>query len=221
MQDGKILIRISSPLKETDCPWKVLRYSEAILVEDTQMVYGSRSAGVRGFLKVTQGTDIVRLERLAVELATPNQGASKHALCNDGPRSSLLFPITNAHSRSLSGPQRPRRRPRPAEPIQCRKRPTAALRTLCRRALTAAVAAQLTSWYTGKMPSDRSARRVITTRVFRAGQTPPDDDWSGVPVAERIDAVWELTRQCLEWTRTGTDEPRLQRSVSRVQRARR
>ena len=84
-----------------------------------------------------------------------------------------------------------------------------------------AVAAKRISWYTGAMSSERGARRVITSRVFRAGQTPPDDDWSESSVAERIDAVWELTRQCLEWTRTGTDEPRLQRSVSRVQRARR
>ena len=61
-------------------------------------------------------------------------------------------------------------------------------------------------------------QRVITTKVFRAGETPPDDDWIGSSVAERIDAVWELTRQCLAWNQTGTDEPRLQRSVSRVQR---
>lgn len=61
-------------------------------------------------------------------------------------------------------------------------------------------------------------QRVITTKVFRAGETPPEDDWIGSSVAERIDAVWELTRQCLAWNQTGTDEPRLQRSVSRVQR---
>jgi hypothetical protein len=61
-------------------------------------------------------------------------------------------------------------------------------------------------------------QRVITTRVFRAGEPPPEDDWIGLSVAERIDAVWELTRQCLAWNQTGTDEPRLQRSVSRVQR---
>lgn len=64
-------------------------------------------------------------------------------------------------------------------------------------------------------------QRVITTKVFRAGETPPEDDWSGSSVAERIDAVWELTRQCLAWNQTGTDEPRLQRSVSRVQRPQR
>jgi hypothetical protein len=61
-------------------------------------------------------------------------------------------------------------------------------------------------------------QRVITTKVFRGGETPPEDDWIGSSVAERIDAVWELTRQCLAWNQAGTDEPRLQRSVSRVQR---
>jgi hypothetical protein len=64
-------------------------------------------------------------------------------------------------------------------------------------------------------------QRVVTTKIFRAGETPPEDDWSGSSVAERIDAVWELTRQCLAWNQTGTDEPRLQRSVSRVQRPQR
>jgi hypothetical protein len=88
-------------------------------------------------------------------------------------------------------------------------------------ALDRAVAQKRILWYTDVMTSETGGRRVITSRVFRAGETPPDDDWSGISVAERIDAVWELTRQCLEWTRTGTDEPRLQRSVSRVQRARR
>ena len=74
--------------------------------------------------------------------------------------------------------------------------------------------------YTDRVSAQEAKRRIITTRVFRAGQQPPEDDWSGASVAERIDAVWELTRQCLEWTRSGSDEPRLQRSVSRVQRSR-
>jgi hypothetical protein len=63
-------------------------------------------------------------------------------------------------------------------------------------------------------------RTVVVTRVFRAGTQPPDDDWKDSTPAERLAAVWEITRQCLQWNRTGTDEPRLQRSVSRVQRAR-
>jgi hypothetical protein len=75
--------------------------------------------------------------------------------------------------------------------------------------------ASLVSW---SVSMSTRQQRVITTKVFRAGETPPEDDWIGSSVAERIDAVWELTRQCLAWNQTGTDEPRLQRSVSRVQR---
>ena len=64
-------------------------------------------------------------------------------------------------------------------------------------------------------------RTVVVTRVFRGGTQPPDDDWKDSSPAERLVAVWEITRQCLQWNRTGTDEPRLQRSVGRVQRAQR
>lgn len=68
------------------------------------MVNGSRSASFSGLLKVAEGTKVIRFERLAVELATPDQGAAEHALCNDGPCSSPLFPITNAHGHNLPGP---------------------------------------------------------------------------------------------------------------------
>jgi hypothetical protein len=63
-----------------------------------------------------------------------------------------------------------------------------------------------------------SSNRLIVTKVFRGGEKPVEDDWETISVGERIEAVWVLTRQCIEWTRSGTDEPRLQRSVSRVQR---
>lgn len=77
------------------------------------------------------------------------------------------------------------------------------------------------SWYAEVVSTRESSGRIVTSRVFRAGETPPEDDWSETSVGERIDAVLELSRQCLEWTRTGTDEPRLQRSVSRIQRPQR
>jgi hypothetical protein len=64
-------------------------------------------------------------------------------------------------------------------------------------------------------------RTVVITRVFRGGAQPSDDDWANSSPAERLAAVWELTMQCIQWNRTGTDEPRLQRSTGRVQRARR
>lgn len=58
--------------------------------------------------------------------------------------------------------------------------------------------------------------RNLTTRVFRAGQAPPPRaDWEGTTAEERINAVWELTRLCLAWS--GSGEPRLQRSVCRIQ----
>lgn len=63
--------------------------------------------------------------------------------------------------------------------------------------------------------------RQVTGRTYRGGQQPSDDtDWLGTTVEQRMDAVWELTRQCLAWGMNAVDEPRLQRSVTRVQRAR-
>ncbi len=67
------------------------------------------------------------------------------------------------------------------------------------------------------MNSERS--RVITGRVFRAGQTPPPDtEWADSTPEERIDAVWMLTVLCLAWNQEDFIEPRLQRSVVRIQR---
>src|SRR3974377_1774149 len=58
--------------------------------------------------------------------------------------------------------------------------------------------------------------RNLTVRIFRKGEAPPPQaDWEGTTAEERINAVWELTRLCLAWS--GSDEPRLQRSVCRVQ----
>jgi len=68
--------------------------------------------------------------------------------------------------------------------------------------------------------SSTSPTRNLTTRIFRRGEVPPlSADWEGTTAEERIDAVWELTRLCLAWSESG--EPRLQRSVCRVQRTRR
>jgi hypothetical protein len=67
--------------------------------------------------------------------------------------------------------------------------------------------------------TDTPARRIVSSRVIRSGTTVPDDDWAGSSMNERIAAVWELTRQCLAWDRDPNDEPRLQRSIVRIQRA--
>lgn len=48
-----------------------------------------------------------------------------------------------------------------------------------------------------------------------------DPDWKGSTPEERIDAVWDLTLLCLAWKQDVVVEPRLQRSISRVERPRR
>jgi len=64
--------------------------------------------------------------------------------------------------------------------------------------------------------------RVVTSRIIRPGQAAPSDGgWEGSTPEERINAVWDLTLLCLAWTGDRASEPRLQRSVSRVQRPRR
>jgi hypothetical protein len=66
-------------------------------------------------------------------------------------------------------------------------------------------------------------RHGATSRIFRPGQVPPAaaTGWEGTTPEERINAVWELTLLCLAWTGEHAREPRLQRSVSRIQRSRR
>ncbi len=61
-------------------------------------------------------------------------------------------------------------------------------------------------------------RKGVTARVIRPGDKPPaEEPWPGTP-AERMEAVWTLTRACWAWTGEGDSEPRLQRSVVRVRR---
>ena len=63
--------------------------------------------------------------------------------------------------------------------------------------------------------------RKVVVKLFRPGDPVPDDgsEWPDSTPEERLLAVWELTLNCLAWETFG--EPRLQRSVSRVQRGRR
>jgi hypothetical protein len=62
-------------------------------------------------------------------------------------------------------------------------------------------------------------RKNITSRIIRNGDFPPENhSWDRVTPEERIEAVWNLTLLCLAWRSDQFDEPRLQRSVSRVQR---
>ncbi len=69
---------------------------------------------------------------------------------------------------------------------------------------------------------DDSRRKEITVRVIRDGlPEPPDNDWSAASPEERIEAVWTLTELCLAWNNPSSSEPRLQRAITRVQRAQR
>src|SRR5262245_48726220 len=62
---------------------------------------------------------------------------------------------------------------------------------------------------------DPDRKRVITTRIHRPGDPPlEEDDWAGTTVAERIEAVWTLTLECLAWQGWEGDEPRLRDLLS-------
>lgn len=67
-----------------------------------------------------------------------------------------------------------------------------------------------------------SRRDQITVRVIRDGlPEPPDDYWANASPEERIEAVWTLTELCLAWNNPSGTIPRLQRTITRVQRGRR
>jgi hypothetical protein len=67
-----------------------------------------------------------------------------------------------------------------------------------------------------------SEPKRISGRVLRDGRGESiDDDWSDSSPEERIEAVWTLTKLCLAWNDQLADEPRLQRTVTRLQRRRR
>jgi hypothetical protein len=62
-------------------------------------------------------------------------------------------------------------------------------------------------------------RGNVTSRIIRPGQpVPQDDDWLACSVAERVAAVWILTKLCHAWRQEGVSEPRLHRALSSVQR---
>jgi hypothetical protein len=67
---------------------------------------------------------------------------------------------------------------------------------------------------------DGSAKgKRITSRVIRPGDPVPDPQfWDDATPEDRINAVWELTLLCLTWQPNQGREPRLQRSISRIQR---
>lgn len=63
-------------------------------------------------------------------------------------------------------------------------------------------------------------RKDITARLIRPGDPLNEEaGWETSTPEARINAVWELTILCLAWHGDQEGEPRLQRSVSSVQRS--
>ena len=70
------------------------------------------------------------------------------------------------------------------------------------------------------MTNAERRRLTTTSRVIRPGDNQKEDDDSTdtMTSSERIELVWQLTVSCAAWQRGDESEPRLQRSVSRIQR---
>lgn len=67
-----------------------------------------------------------------------------------------------------------------------------------------------------------SQKEKIKVRVIRNGlPVAPDNDWLMASPEERIEAVWTLTKLCMAWNQPSEREPRLQRTITRLQRAQR
>ena len=67
-------------------------------------------------------------------------------------------------------------------------------------------------------------RRQGTSRVVSLHQDTGDFDrtfWASIPPEERMAAVWEMVLEFLAWRHPDEGEPRLQRSICRVERRRR
>jgi hypothetical protein len=70
--------------------------------------------------------------------------------------------------------------------------------------------------------SENSQNEQIKVRVIRNGEPePPDNDWAMATMEERIEGVWTLTKLCMGWNQSSTDVPRLDKTVTRVIRAKR
>jgi hypothetical protein len=67
----------------------------------------------------------------------------------------------------------------------------------------------------------REARANATSRIIRLHEDDGSFDrefWSAVPASRRLETVWELVLEYLAWQEPDAGEPRLQRSVCRVER---
>jgi hypothetical protein len=69
----------------------------------------------------------------------------------------------------------------------------------------------------------REARKKGTSRITRLHEDDGAFDrefWSSVPPSRRLEAVWDLVLEYLAWREPDGGQPRLQRSVLRVERRR-
>jgi hypothetical protein len=67
----------------------------------------------------------------------------------------------------------------------------------------------------------REERRLGVSRVTRQGQDDGSFDrvfWRAIPPAQRLEMVWDMVLESLAWRGDDGGEPRLQRSVCRVER---
>ena len=67
----------------------------------------------------------------------------------------------------------------------------------------------------------REQRRLGTARLIPLREDRGQFDrefWRTIPAAERLALVWDMTLEALEWRNPRGDQPRLQRSVCRIER---
>jgi hypothetical protein len=70
----------------------------------------------------------------------------------------------------------------------------------------------------------RERRNTGTSRLIRASEDDGSFDhafWAAAGPEARLEAMWDLTLEYLAWTEPHGGEPRLQRSVCRLERRRR
>jgi hypothetical protein len=78
------------------------------------------------------------------------------------------------------------------------------------------------SFFDGILAMPQRRTSSITSRVIRPPATEPvENDGLDYSLAERIEAVWTLTKASMQWNADSSDEPRPQRTITRIQRPQR
>lgn len=67
--------------------------------------------------------------------------------------------------------------------------------------------------------SETPQLKGINVRTLRAKDAEiKRDEFNALSPSERIEMVWILTKLCFAWNNQAQDEPRLQRTITRIQR---